>query len=129
MEGLFPSLNPVPAPLQVTAVPLLRRDAAEILVPVLLHWRCFRGAQAAMECDCYNVLDARGSVLFPPLVMQRCMMQMAQRSGRWVVRELSHHTRTEPQQLLVWGLEREQEKLFPLELFSSSLSYFSTCDS
>lgn len=29
-----------------------------------------------MECDCYNVLSARGSALFPPLVMQRCMMQM-----------------------------------------------------
>lgn len=55
MEGLFPSLNPVPAPLQVTDVPLLCRDTAEILVPVLRCWRCFCSARAAMVCDCYNV--------------------------------------------------------------------------
>lgn len=76
MEGLFPSLNPVPGPLQVTVVPLLCRDTAEILVPILIRWWCFRGAQPAMDCNCYNVLSARGSVLFLPLVMQCCMMQM-----------------------------------------------------
>lgn len=34
MEALFPSLNPVPAPLQVLVTPLLCCDTAEILVPV-----------------------------------------------------------------------------------------------
>lgn len=50
-EGLFTSPNCVPTPLQVTVVPLLCRDTAKILVPVLIRWWCFRGAQAAMECD------------------------------------------------------------------------------
>lgn len=98
LEGpsLSPSPNPVLAPLQVTVPPLLCRDTAKIAVPVLRRSGCLRGAQAAMKSDCYNVLSARGSALFPPLVMQHCVMQTDPASGRWVVPELSHHTRTEP---------------------------------
>ena len=76
MEGLFPSLNPVPPPLQVAVLPLLCCDTTEMLVPVLARWWRFRCAQAAAERDGYSVLSARGSVLFPPRVLQRCVMQM-----------------------------------------------------
>lgn len=90
-EGLFPSWNPVCPAVQAAVVPLLGHDPAEVPVPVHTG-RCSRGAHR----QCWSVILQRAPSTWlsvvPPLVMQRCRMQMDPASGRWVVRELSHHT-------------------------------------
>lgn len=126
-EGLFPSWNPVCPAVQVAVVPLLGHDPAEVPVPVHTG-RCSRGAQAVLECDFTTCAQHVAQCCSPSC---HAALQDANGPSEWQMgcagAESSHSL--SHRQLLLWGLEKEQEKLFPLELFSSSLSYFSTCDS
>lgn len=104
--GLFSSLNTVSPAVQVAVAPWLGCDTAEVLVPVLVQAVL---TQAVLECDfttcwahvaqccsssCHAALqDANG----PSEWQMGC-------AGAESSHSLSHR------QLLLWGLEREQEK-------------------